>query len=174
MATKTKLAITIFGLLAAIAIGCYTPMILAIAFSFWAIILFGTISFLTGLWHFGIRRTGGQARSWLLPTAKITAFLVLLSVVLVASAFIQQSYKEKATRDYACRIDPALEAWKLKNGRYPAKLEEVENLPRAPRLVHWEDNYSIDRDGQSWSLSYSDGCFGFWFYDSQTKTWICD
>ncbi|MEN9359493.1 MAG: hypothetical protein RL095_1028 [Verrucomicrobiota bacterium] len=160
----------VLGLLVAILIGCFTPLFLAYVCAFWALILFGAISFLTGSWYVGIRRSGGQARSWLLPTAKITAFLVLLSLVLVVSAYTAGKRRERVAIYYALRVDPAIEAWKLRNGRYPAKLEEVPNLPRAPRFLR----HSISSDGKSWSLSYSDGGFGFWFYDSQTKTWIRD
>ena len=169
---KTKLMIVTLGLLTAILIGCYTPLFLAYAYAFWAVILFGSISFLTGSWYFGIRRTGGQARSWLLPTAKITAFLVLLSLVLVVTAYAAGKRQERVAIYYALRVDPAIEAWKRKNGRYPTRLEEVPNLPRAPRFLHY--SHSSSGSDQSWSLSLSKDGFSILRYESETKTWIWD
>ncbi|MEN9359497.1 MAG: hypothetical protein RL095_1032 [Verrucomicrobiota bacterium] len=171
---KIKLAFAILGLLSAILIGCYTSLLLSFVFAFWGVVLFGSISFLTWSWYVGIRRTGGEARSWLLPTAKITGFLVLLSAVLVITTFAAQKRRESVAIYYALRIDPALEAWKLKNGRYPAKLEDVQCLPRAPRFLRQAHSYSISSDGKSWNLCFSDGGFGLWFYDSQTKSWCRD
>ena len=169
---KTKLMIVTLGLLTAILIGCYTPLLLSFVFAFWSIVLFGSISFLTWSWYVGIRRTGGEARSWLLPTAKFTAFMVLLSLVVIASSLIATKRRKSVAIYYALRVDPAIEAWKRKNGRYPTRLEEVPNLPRAPRFLHY--SHSSSGSDQSWSLSLSKDGFSILRYESETKIWIWD
>lgn len=111
------------------------------------------------------------------PAGVILATTGALGVVLASLAFIGigRFFLEQEIASalrYPFRIAPALEAYRTAHGIYPERLEDVKDLPPAPRYLSFHNYLRRDDDGYEFFLPNPRAMVDGWKYDSHRWQWV--